>query len=164
MWFSVLILSCEHSNEDLKWRAVLSRWNPLTCDHSNESHRALLQSYCLLCCTSWFEILSLWMNSLSGTCSQVKVSDRYFSLLLSAVGGGFERLGSLWNHGVIQTLLQFKSTVWIPSLSRLHVLSRAMHTIHTIQQEHEFNHEQIYILICLTASHVKGTSICQAVC
>ena len=113
MWFSVLILSCEHSNQDLKWRAVLSRWNPLTCDHSNESHRALLQSYCLLCCTSWFEILSLWMNSLSGTCSQVKVSDRYFSLLLSAVGGGFERLGSLWNHGVIQTLLQFKSTVWI---------------------------------------------------
>ena len=88
MWFSVLILSCEHSNEDLKWRALLSRWNLLTCDHSNESHRALLQSYCLLCCTSWFEILSLWMNSLSVTCSQVKASDQYFSLLLSAVGGG----------------------------------------------------------------------------
>ena len=28
------------------------------------------------------------MNSLSVSCGQVKASDRYFSLLLSAVGGG----------------------------------------------------------------------------
>ena len=95
------------------------------------------------------------MNSLSVTCSQVKVSDRYFSLLLSAVGGG----SNVWV--LYEITVQFKSfsnsspLFEYASLSRLHVLSRAMHTIHTIQQEHEFNHEQIYILICLTASHVK---------
>ena len=166
MSFSVLILSREHSNEDLKWRAVLSsgdvccvvkgvcmksinvwpfKWKPPS------TTPVLL----LLRCTSWFEILSLWMNSLSATCSQVKASDWYFSILLSAVGG----VSNVWVlYKITVQIKRFSNSSPLfeyASLSRLHVLSGAMHTIHMVQQEHEFNHEQIYILICLTASHVN---------
>ena len=94
----------------------------------------------------------------------MKASDRYFSLLLSAVGGG----SNVWV--LYEITVQFKrfptsSPLFeYASLSPLRALSGAMHTIHMVQQEHEFNHEQICILLCLTATHVKGTSICSAVC
>lgn len=75
----------------------------------------------------------------------MKASDRYFALLLSAVGGGC----NVWV--IYEITVRFKcfansSPLFeYTSLSRLRVLSGAMHTIHIVQQENEFNHEQICI-------------------
>lgn len=79
--------------------------------------------------------------------SQMKASDRYFPLVLSAVGGG-SNVWVLYEITVLFKRFANSSSLFeYASLSRLRVLSRTIH-------------EQICTLLCLTASHAKDTSIC----
>lgn len=96
----------------VSWRVY--GWNLLTCDHSNESHRALTTPVVLFVMLyklvrEFESVDELFKCELWSSESLWSV----FFFITQCCRRGFERLGSLWNHGVIQTLLQFKSTVWI---------------------------------------------------
>ena len=53
----------------------------LKCDHANESYHNKQLWYCLLCCTRWFYLLSLWMKCYSVTI-QMKAIEKYLPVVL----------------------------------------------------------------------------------
>ena len=90
------ILKCDHSNESY-W-AVLSccdvyyavqsgsifwvcEWNPKVWPFKWKLLSSTFMLWCLLCCTKWFYLLSLWVKSLSVTI-QMKATEQYFHVVM----------------------------------------------------------------------------------
>ena len=91
-----LSLNCDYLNE--RYQAVLScgtvyyavqggfnfwvcGWNPMVWPFKWKLLSSTFLWYCLLCCTRWFKLLSLWMESLSVT-NQMKATKQYFPVVL----------------------------------------------------------------------------------
>ena len=90
------ILWCDHSNESY-WEILscgtvyyaveggsnfwVCGWNPMVWPFKWKLLSSTFLWYCLLCCTRWFQLLSLWMKSYDVTI-HTKATEQYFPVVL----------------------------------------------------------------------------------